>query len=383
VPNLRITPAIGRRGQFDVVPGSVVGAITTDQLDVVINPKIPLDRLLFLLSYTLNPKHWRPTSFEYEAEASIVDAVIPSFLSLAESALRRGLLQGYVSVDDALMGVRGRIQFDEQLRRRQGLPLPIEVRWDEFTEDIDENRLLKAAARILRSLRPRSPSYGVRMRRLEAQLEPVTAVRYDRRDVPDPVITRLNAHYEPALRLARMIIQHTTFEIRRGNVTASAVLFDMNKVFEDFVITALRETLKLDNREFPQGAHGRRLRLDDAQQVRLEPDMSWWRQRQCLFVGDVKYKRVAVEGINHPDLYQLLAYTVAAGLRRGLLVYAAGEAQQVAHKISALEKELLIRTIDLSGSPSEILRQIDAVATMVKSLFNDQRTMAPGAIVAS
>ncbi|MGY4772904.1 McrC family protein (plasmid) [Kribbella sp. CWNU-51] len=382
VPSLRITPTIGRGGHFDLVPGAVIGAITTNGLDVVINPKIPLDRLLFLLSYTLNPKHWRPTSFTYEAHASIVDAVIPSFLSLAESALRRGLLQGYLSVEDALMGVRGRVQFDEQLRRRQAIPLPIQVRWDEFTEDIEENRLLKAATRILRTLRPRSPAYGVRMRRLEAQLEPVAAVRYDPRAVPEPIITRLNAHYEPALRLARMIIQNTTFEIRHGHVTASAVLLDMNKVFEDFVVIALREALGLNKRDFPQGARGRQLRLDDAREVRLEPDVSWWREGQCLFVGDVKYKRVAVEGINHPDLYQVLAYTVAAELRRGLLIYAAGEAPQVTHKISALQKELVVRTLDLSGEPSEVLEQVDALAVAVKSMFAQARIEAADTVMA-
>ena len=31
-----------------------------------------------------------------------------------------------------------------------------------------------------------------------------------------------------------------------------------------------------------------------------------------MLVGDLKYKRVNVEGVKHPDLYQLLAYATAA-----------------------------------------------------------------------
>jgi 5-methylcytosine-specific restriction enzyme subunit McrC len=372
IPSLRIAPTIGRHGCFDLAPGAVIGAITTNTLDVVIAPKIPTDRLLFLLSYPLDPKHWQSSMFNYAAEASIVDAVLPSFLALAESALRRGLLQGYISVEDALMGVRGRVRFDEQLRRRQSLPLPVEVRWDEFTEDIDENRLLKAAIRILRTLRPRSEAYGVRLRRLQAQLEPVTAIRYDSRSVPDPVITRLNSHYRPALGLARLIIRNTTFEVRHGRTTATAVLFDMNKVFEDFVVTALREALHLNGRDFPQGARGRKLRLDGAQQVHLKPDISWWRQSQCLFVGDVKYKRIAAAGIEHPDLYQLLAYTVATRLRQGLLVYAAGEATDVTHEVPGAEKKLFIRTLGLSGTPVDILNQVCRLADLVTALSADR-----------
>jgi len=208
----------------------------------------------------------------------------------------------------------------------------------------------------------------VRLRRLEAQLEPVTAIRYDRRSVPDPVITRLNRHYEPALRLARLILQNTTFELRNGRVTASAVLFDMNTVFEDFVVVALREALHLNPKEFPQGANGQTFRLDAAQRVNLEPDISWWRNKKCLFVGDVKYKRITVSGINHPDLYQILAYTIAAGLRHGLLIYAAGEAADVTHEVRGVGKQLSIRSLDLSGTPLQILEQIRKLAALVTSL---------------
>jgi 5-methylcytosine-specific restriction enzyme subunit McrC len=369
VPSMRISPTIGQHGCYDLVPGSVIGTITTNNVDIVISPKITVDRLLFLLSYTLDPQHWKPTTFQFAEAASILDAVIPTFLSLAEAALRRGLLQGYIEVEDALMSVRGRLRFDEQLRRRQTQPLPIELRWDEFTEDIEENRLLKAATRILRSLHhPRTPTYAVRLRRLEAQLDLVTAIRYDPRIVPEPVITRLNAHYTSALRLARLIIQNTTFDVRHGRVTASAVLFDMNKVFEDFVVTALRKALQLRTSEFPQGAKGHRLRLDAAHQIRLKPDISWWRKDRCLFIGDVKYKRITVEGIAHPNLYQLLAYTVAARLRNGLLIYAAGESVEVTHTVPPSDTQLHIRTLDLSGSPAQILDQVNNLACIVKSL---------------
>ena len=48
--------------------------------------------------------------------------------------------------------MRGRIRFDEQIRRRYGIPLPVELRFDEFTEDILANRLVKAAAARLRRM---------------------------------------------------------------------------------------------------------------------------------------------------------------------------------------------------------------------------------------
>jgi 5-methylcytosine-specific restriction endonuclease McrBC regulatory subunit McrC len=50
------------------------------------------------------------------------------------------------------------------------------------------------------------------------------------------------------------IVQNTTFELRHGRITASVVLIDMNKVFEGFVVIALRETPRLHPRKFPQGS---------------------------------------------------------------------------------------------------------------------------------
>ena len=96
---------------------------------------------------------WGDRPFEMTMPDSLVEAVVPVFAHHLERALRRGVLQGYRTEEDALMGVRGRIRFDDQVRRRFGILLPVEVRFDDFTEDILENRLLKAALATLGSLR--------------------------------------------------------------------------------------------------------------------------------------------------------------------------------------------------------------------------------------
>ena len=88
------------------------------------------------------------------------------------------------------------------------------------------------------------------------------------------VFTRLNEHYRPAVELACLILRSTSFEIGRGAVAARSFLIDMNALFEDFVIIALRETLGLREYEFPQGAKGRSLNLDSDRKVHLEPDLS-------------------------------------------------------------------------------------------------------------
>jgi 5-methylcytosine-specific restriction enzyme subunit McrC len=162
-------------------------------------------------------------------------------------------------------------------------------------------------------------------------------------------------------------LRSTSFDLAHGGVRSSAFLIDMNQVFEDFVVTALREELRLSERAFPQGNRGHSLRLDQAARIRLMPDISWWEGTRCRFVGDIKYKRINVAGILHPDLYQLLAYTIAARLPGGLLIYAAGEDVPVVHEVVNIGKMLEVVTLDLAGTPDEVLEQVGEVAGRVRS----------------
>jgi 5-methylcytosine-specific restriction enzyme subunit McrC len=304
--------------------------------------------------------------FAFEETDALVEAIIPGFVAQVRRAIQLGVLQGYRTEDEALMTVRGRIRFDEQLRRRFGRVPPVEVRYDDFTEDIEENRLIKAALTRLKGLRIRSEWVRRSLGEFDLLLQPVSLVEYHPGALPQIAYTRLNERYRGAIELARLILRATSFEMRQGAVHASSFLVDMNDVFEDFVVTALREALGVSERDFPQGASGKAFSLDKAGMVDLKPDISWWEGGRCVFIGDIKYKRINVTGIKHPDLYQLLAYTVASGLPCGLLIYAAGEGEPRRHEVVRIGKELEVMTLELSGSAEEILRTIGDAASVVR-----------------
>ena len=72
--------------------------------------------------------------------------------------------------------------------------------------------------------------------------------------------------------------------------------------------------------------------------------------------------------IPNADVYQMLAYLTALQLTRGLLVYAAGE--DVPHSITIpfADKRILIRTIDVSQAPNNVLTQIAKLASLIRSI---------------
>lgn len=368
VPSVRVTPS-ARSGRWDLTAGSDVGAVRLGERDIHIAPKIGLDRLLFLLSFSVRRLRWRDDDVVFDEDADLVEVLLAAYARSLEVALGRGVLRGYRVEEAALMTVRGRIDVNEQLRRRYGRMPPIEVRYDDYTEDIVVNQLLKAALVRCRQVRVRSERLAMLLRRFEFTLAEVSDVEFDARHLPDVAFNRLNEHYRPAVELAQLILRSLTIEQGpRGRQSASAFLINMNAAFEDFVVVALREALGLDARSFPQGARGRRVRLDEMERVKLEPDLSWWEGKGCRFVGDVKYKRVSVEGILHPDLYQLLAYTVALDLPAGLLIYATGEADAVEHEVVHLGKRLRVEVLDASGTPGQTMTEVARIAGVIRSL---------------
>lgn len=373
--SLSVTPTSGSVGCYDVTPGSEVGVINLGSLKVEIRPKIPIPRLLFLISYSIDPIRYQPATFDFEERASLLEAIIHVFVQQVGLAFRRGILQGYRTEEEALSTVRGRVQFTEQIRNHYGRFPPVEVQYDDFTEDIVENRLIKAAINRLRRLRTRSPRSQQLLQRLNATLERVQSVEFDPHALPEIHYTRLNEHYRPAVELARLVLRSTSFEVTHGDVRASAFLIDMNRVFEDFVAIALREALHLTPRTFPQGAKHRHLWLDRTRRISLQPDISWWQDGHCVFAGDVKYKRLTPAGHHNADIYQLLAYTIASDLPGGLLIYAKGEADANTYDIVHADRRLEVVSLDLDQPPARILEQIDEFAGKVREL--KRRATAP------
>jgi 5-methylcytosine-specific restriction enzyme subunit McrC len=378
---IQVSPSPGLDDHYDLTPGSYVGAVTLgDDLELVVRPKIEAAELLFLLSYAIDPRAWRdPFSgvrddlVGLDEDPQLYEAIVPSLLRNLRRAFARGVLQGYRVHEDALATVRGRIRFDDQLRRRPGLLVPIEVTYDEFTEDIELNRILRAAVNRVARMPLRRPEHRRGLRAVDTALERVSLVEYAR--LPEvQAFTRLNEHYRPAVELALLILDGSAYELRVGDVTAHAFLIDMNKVFERFALTALREALGVDERIFPAAASGRRLHLDDASSPRidLEPDLSWWEpDGRPSFVGDLKYKKTRVDEVKHADIYQLLAYTIATDLPTGLLVYASGEADAGSHAVVHAGKRLEIRTLDISGSPEVVLQRVQQLALRIRALRDE------------
>ena len=365
---ISVSPSVDPEGAYLLRPSSYVGAVNIGDRSVIVRPKIPVDRVMFLMTYALDPKHWRDESIELTTDADVLEAVALAFSRRTQRAIHRGLLRGYRREEDALNTVRGRIRFADQIGRRYGLPLPIEVAYDEYTEDIEHNRLLKTALHRLSHAQIRRVAVRQELRRLRSAFDMVQLGSYRRGAVPVVRYTRLDDHYRPAVELARLIIDNASLELFGGRVSGAAFLIDMNAVFERFLYVALGEALGIGSDRWQ---HQARLKLDEGGSINMEPDLSWWTPVSAgsgpfpCFVGDAKYKKLDTPGFRHADIYQMLAYCTAADLPSGLLIYADGEGEPAKYRIDHANKTIEVVTLDLSGTPEAILYSVRQLAGRV------------------
>ena len=163
-------------------------------LSVLIEPKIGIPKLLSLACYAMGKVKFRSEDFQFPDEFALPDALALALSSQARRAFTGGLLHGYRLEEEALQTIRGRVNFDEQLRRRHNAPLPVEVQYDEFTADILANRLVKAAAHRLSRMRLRSPEARRRLESLAVMLNEVSLCHFPPSRVPQISFNRLNEH---------------------------------------------------------------------------------------------------------------------------------------------------------------------------------------------
>ena len=369
------------RGWWKVSTRQWVGAFSLGDLRIIVRPKIKLENLFLLLEVGLPPGAWQAEAIDYATNDELLPALVSFFARTAETTLARGLFHHYRHEEDDLLALRGRIDFVRQFRRG-GVLVPMACSWDDFTADVDENRCLMAAIRLALRVPDVPHDDRRRLRRLLAALdgvaEPTASAALDRLDRIQ--YTRLNEHYRPALRLARLILANCTLQDQHGDTAASAFMLDMNDLFEQFVTARLQREL----RGRLEVAAQLRPHLDVERRVEIRPDLTLRQSGETVGVADLKYKLADSDTdaagtagplARHGDYYQLLAYATALGLNEGTLIYCAdvneAEAAKQVPNGSLAKSTITVRharmklhtvAIDLSGDPAKIDAKITALA---------------------
>jgi 5-methylcytosine-specific restriction enzyme subunit McrC len=362
---LTLTPYEPRSGIYSVRPGSVVGTLVWPELRVLIKPKVELENVFFLLGFRGGLAQWTEKAFPYESDWDFLRAIAWAFRAEMERGLRYGISRSYEEKSEVLAGFRGRLDVGRQITAWQDRPFPVECRFVEYSEDSLLNRVLRAANTRLLAAEGMSLDLVRSLHYIAGELSMVDEVYFPPSQVPQVTFTRLNAHWEPAFRLARLILSGETLRDETGTTVGTAFTVDMNVLFEKFVEEVVAEEAWRSGWELePQF----RVRLTE--RVPMKPDLVLLRHGEPVAVADAKYVELD-GGWPNANVYQLLAYCIALGLPRGLLIYASQRQLEV-QRVRRSGTELEIVGIDMSKHSNALVGEARVAA---KRLVAHARTV--------
>jgi len=343
----RVTPTT-TPGRWRITDVAKVGVAVVAGCEIHVIPKTPLENIVYMASLGGFQLRLAEGETGYGTDASIPTAIAQAFLIALEQATRRGLLKGYRSIQDSTSVVRGRWDIARQLAKRPGIPLPVEIDFDDFTEDIDENRILQTALRVLGRLDGVTAALGHALKGMQVLFADVESLP---RGLPLPEIRshRLNQHYSIPLRLARVILEAVSWTHREGASVGGTFLVNMATVFESYITNRLRSNLA--GTQLDVTAQDRRWWLDVDRSIALRPDIVIAHGGTALTVADTKYKVLGDGQGSAPngDVYQAVAYALALKVPTAHLLYVSGEVVARVLDIPDIEVRVHIHAIPLAG----------------------------------
>ncbi len=338
--------------------------------------------LLYMLEYTnqLNVKQYALASLSQQ-DLDWFEILTRLFAMNLLEEWQRGAFRNYQAVSDILPVLKGKWNLTEQLRRPERKHL-FTVTFDEFTADNQLNRVLRYVVERLYQL-TRNFHNRQMLHELQQWMEEVTLLpKMNVEDLRLIPITRLNQRFEPLLNLARLFLENESLQLSSGNFQTFAFALDMNKLFEEFVISFIdrhrHEILptELQDCEFlPQSRHEKKhlATIEGESVFHLKPDLVIRQKGSFPVIMDTKYKRLKEGdrklGVSQADFYQMYAYAQHYNCPNVLLIYPQVVGMSELRARFAIEGGMITAaTIDLCGDLSK-QEERDKLIKRLKALF--------------
>jgi 5-methylcytosine-specific restriction enzyme subunit McrC len=282
-----------------------------------------------------------------------------------QELLGRGLRRGYIERRASLPFVRGRTR---PILNPTQLPF-LDCEFADFVSDTPENQLLRG---VLELLAPAVKNPAVRRAYDDAlsYLGDVSLIRPSLAHFDRVSLNRLNQHYKPSLRLARLALEGSGVVDSAGDHAAAAFFVRMWRVWENAAASALRDAGATSLLEKPRYSD---IFVQDngypSRSVTIEPDLVIGRRLTPNLVIDLKWapaliKRHGRLQLNNSHLYQMASYTSGLGCDGVLLYPLMDEEVKSAYVFGG--RRITIRTVDLSQPGLAGLREAasEIVATL-------------------
>ncbi len=221
--------------------------------------------------------------------------LITIFCSFMEILFKRGIKKFYNLEQENFPYLKGKIVFSEHIKRNITSKEKFYAEYDEFTDDIAENRILKSACECLL---PKSNEENKKLlRRFLFEFSDIEQCKNLDKDFAKIQPNRLFNHYEQPLRFAEVFLRNKSFNPVRGKKKIPALLFSMHDLFEDYIKNLLYEFKKELNFDFKFQYSPHYLITENiakkATMFKTKMDFVLWnKNKDKVIIFDAKYKLI-------------------------------------------------------------------------------------------
>ena len=285
------------------------------------------------------------------AKMPLLEIFILMFLEELEKLVKKGLKSDYIVREENRNFLKGKLLLNENLKLNFAHKERFFTSSDEFSVNIVSNRIIKSTLELLntQNLSTNTSAKLMQMRFIFADISPSQHIA---KDFSQCRKSRHLKGYYPLLQWCEIFLKRKTFTSYQGNSQAFALLFDMNKLFESFVVSEMKKwlcgmKLSYENEAFMEqifeenkkdsyiktqekSKYLATMGEDKKDKFQLNPDIVGYQKqqiqaKQALFIADTKWKILSQEkqnyGISQSDMYQIFAYLAKYQCKRGFLIY--------------------------------------------------------------
>ncbi len=257
----------------------------------------------------------------------LLDIFVLLFMENVHSLIRRGLRGDYVNIEGNERFLKGKLIFPEHIKRNLVHKERFYVSYDEFSINTHANRLIKTTIYYLMK---KNLFYETK-RRLKQLLFIFDEIDFSKNIDKDFQIAdtkmRLFSDYERVLTFCKVFLGRKSFVNYKGKELANAILFPMEKIFEDYIAYLVKKDYKEDYSVKIQKG-GEHL-IEDPGKFNLVPDILLINKNDenDKIIIDTKWKLLDKSkekenyNISQSDLYQMFAYAKKYKANKVILIY--------------------------------------------------------------
>lgn len=244
---------------------------------------------------------------------SILDVYYEMYLNELNHLVKRGLIKKYRRVQSNQLALKGKLVFSKNINKNVVHKERFYCEHQIYDKDHLLHQILLKGLNILNELT--NNHLSDRVNRLLFEFEHIKQIQITQEHFKKVKLNRKSNNYSRAINIAKMLILNYSPNISSGNENMLTLLFDMNKLWEEYIFRILYK------------------HRDDGYQVSFQNSDKFWEHKSIrpdiiitnpnneTFVIDTKWKIVDSHNPSDDDLKQMFAYNLHWSSTKSMLLY--------------------------------------------------------------